>query len=310
MNPLGRPITRQIDLNLLELLDTLLKTHNLTETGARLGLSQPAVSYGLAKLRDTYGDVLFIRGRRGVHPTPLAEQLAEPIAQALQLVRSTVEKVPFTPETARHAYRVGMTDIGERYFLPRLSQWLGSHAPGISVEAMSPTLEELGDGLASGDIDLALGFIPGMGKQVCRQPLLSERFVYIMGKHHPAAGDVLDASQMQALRHVVAGPSGTRHLAAIETVLMNPKVRANIVLRVKSFLCVGPIVADTDLVGILPSHLAHLIAPHLGLAVKEPPVQFERLDISMYWNRRFQQDAASCWLRKTVTDLFSESAEA
>lgn len=308
MYPRGRPLTRQVDLNLLELFDTVFKTRNLTGAGGQLGLSQPAVSYGLSKLREAYGDPLFVRQQRGVRPTPLAERLAEPIAHALQLVRGTIEKLAFVPGEARHTFRIGMSDIGERYFLPRLAQRLGKEAPGVSMEALSPGRDELADGLASGDIDLAIGFTPGLGKQVREQPLFSERFVYLMRADHHALDTPLSAARVRTLRHVVASPEGTNHLRAVEAVLNSAKVGAEIVLRVKSFLCVGPIVAETDLVGLVPSNLASLVAPHLGLAVRKPLLRFDPFEIAMYWNRRFDQDPASTWLRETVRELFGDGA--
>lgn len=97
MHPQGHPLSRQIDLNLLELFDVTFRTRNLTATGARLGLSQPAVSYGLAKLRRMYSDALFVRMQRGVQPTPTAMRLAAPIAAAMEIVRGTIKKVEFVP---------------------------------------------------------------------------------------------------------------------------------------------------------------------------------------------------------------------
>src|SRR5664280_3791170 len=109
MHPQGHPLSRQIDLNLLELFDITFRTRNLTATGVRLGLSQPAVSYGLAKLRRMYGDALFVRMQRGVQPTPIAVRLAAPIAAALQIVRGTTKKVEFVPSQARHTFRIAMS---------------------------------------------------------------------------------------------------------------------------------------------------------------------------------------------------------
>jgi DNA-binding transcriptional LysR family regulator len=306
LHPLGRPLNRQLDLNLLELFDIAYRTRNLTATGAKLGLSQPAVSYGLSKLRETYGDALFVRMQRGVRPTPLADQLSEPIASALALVRGTIERAAFVPGEARHTFRIGMTDIGERYFLPRLARRFSETAPGVVVQSMSPSLSELAEGLASGDIDLAIGFIPGMGKQVHERALFSESFVYLMNNEHPARSESLTAARVRKLRHVVASPEGTRHLDAVEAVLMSPAVRAEIVLRVKSFLCVGPIIAETDLVGLVPSNLASLVAGTLGLHVAKPLLRFEPFEICMYWNRRFDEDEASKWLRHTVIELFGK----
>ena len=306
MHPQGRPLSRQVDLNLLELFDITFKTRNLTATGARLGLSQPAVSYGLSKLRKVYGDALFVRMQRGVQPTTVAMQLAGPIASAMQIVRGTIEKVEFVPSEARRTFRVAMTDIGERYFLPRLAQRLGAAAPHIKVETLSPGLVELTAGLASGDIDLAIGFIPGMGKLVCEKKLFSEHFVYMMRVGHPAARDVLTAARVRTLRHVVASPPGTRHLYVVEKVLASPQVRAEIALHVRSFLCVGPIIADTDLVALVPSNLAALVANNLDVCVCKPKVRFPAFDVCMYWHRRFHQDLASVWLRNTISDLFGD----
>ncbi len=304
MHAQGRPLSRQIDLNLLELFDSTFRTRNLTATGARLGLSQPAVSYGLAKLRETYGDALFVRMQRGVQPTPFAERLAEPIAAALAIVRGTIEKAEFVPDEDSRAFRVAMTDIGERYFMPRLAKWLATHAPHVKFETLSPGLAELSDGLASGDIDLAIGFIPGLGKQVHEHVLFKEQFVYLMRNGHLASQDALTAARIRSLRHVVASPVGTQHLAAIEKVLTGPQVRADIALRVRSFLSVGPILAETDLVALVPSNLAALITKSLDLLVCKPQLRFPAFDISMYWHRRFHQDPPSCWLRNTFIELF------
>jgi DNA-binding transcriptional LysR family regulator len=304
MNPQGHPLSRQIDLNLLELFDITFRTRNLTATGVRLGLSQPAVSYGLAKLRRMYGDALFVRMQRGVQPTPIAVQIAGPIAAAMQILRSTIKKVEFVPSEVHRTFRVAMSDIGERDFLPRLAQRLGVDAPHVMVETLSPGLTELADGLASGDIDLAIGFIPGMGKQIHEQALFSEHFVYVMRNGHPAAQDALTAARIRKLRHVVASPPGTRHLYAVEKVLTSPEVRSEIALRVRSFLCVGPIVADTDLVALVPANLAALVANNLNLCVCKPKLKFPAFDICMYWHRLFHQDLASVWLRNTIMDLF------
>lgn len=304
VHPQGRPLSRQVDLNLLELFDITFRTRNLTAAGVRLGLSQPAVSYGLSKLRKMYGDALFVRTQRGVQPTPVAVQLAGPIAAAMQIVRGTIEKVEFVPRESRRTFRLAMSDIGERYFLPRLAQRLSIEAPHVLVETLSPPLAELTDGLASGDIDLAIGFIPGMGKQIREQVLFSERFVYLMRNGHPAAQAALTAARIRTLRHVVASPPGTRHLYAVEKVLTSPQVRSEIALHVRSFLCVGPIIADTDLVALVPGNLAALVANNLNLCVCTPKLKFPAFDVGMYWHQRFHQDPALAWLRTTIIDLF------
>lgn len=304
---LARPLTRQLDLNLLELFDAIYRTRSLTAAGQRLGLSQPAVSYGLAKLREMYADPLFVRVQRGVTPTPFAQGLAEPVATALSIIRGTIQKAAFEPASAQRVFRIAMTDIGERYFLPRLSQHLAATAPGVGVQTLSMGSQELLEGLASAEIDLAVGFLPGLGKQVHQQLLFVERYVYLMRPGHPAQAPRLSLPQLRQLRHVVASPPGTHHLAAVEKVLNSPRVRADIAMRVQSFLSIGPILAETDLVSPVPSNLASVLSRSLELRTCEPPMRFPAFDIRLYWHARMNQDPASMWLRASFQQLFGQS---
>src|SRR5947209_3557385 len=159
-------LSRRLDLRLLELFECVYRTRNLTAAGGRLGLSQPAVSRGLARLREAYDDPLFIRQQRGVQPTPLADRLVGPFAAALGIVHGTAERPTFDPRSDHRHFRIAMSDIGERFFLPRLVERLAKTAPGVTVDAVSQTMPELSVGLASGEIDLVVGFLADLGKQV------------------------------------------------------------------------------------------------------------------------------------------------
>ncbi|MFT3763017.1 MAG: LysR family transcriptional regulator [Pseudoxanthomonas sp.] len=303
----GKPLSRQVDLNLLELFDVVYKTRNLTVAGHRLGLSQSAVSYGLARLRDMYGDALFVRMQRGVQPTPFADGLVEPVGAALSIVRGTLQRTPFVPGEARRSFRLAMSDIGERIFLPRLSRWLTEHAPGIAIETLSPDLPRLLEGLGSGEIDLAIGFLPGLGKRVHQQTLMDEHFVYIMRHDHPEYASRLSLSRIRRLRHALADPPGANHAAAVEKSLRAAGVRAGIALRVGSFLSLGSIVAATDLVAPVPSNLAATVAGHLGLRICTPAIRFPGFEVCMHWHPRFHRDPANVWLRGLLAELFRPS---
>ncbi len=302
-----RPLTRQLDLNLLELFDTVWRTRNLTAAGELLGLSQPAVSHGLAKLRRAYGDALFVRMQRGVEPTPFAAQIAPSVAEALRTVRATLAKPSFDAASTRRHFRIAMSDIGERFFVPRLWPRLAHDAPGVSCECLTPGLDELQHGLASGEIDLAVGFIPGLGTQVLHQTLFREQFVYVARQSHPLLARSRGVKALLRTPHVLASPPGTQHLAAVERVLMRRDVRAPVALRVRSFLCIGPIVAETDLVSPVPSNLARIIAEHLPLRLIEPPISLPAFDVRMYWHRRFDDDPALVWLRRLMVEMFGSS---
>jgi DNA-binding transcriptional LysR family regulator len=308
LNHVKQGRTAHLDLNLLEVFDSIWRTRNLTATGAALGLSQPAVSRGLARLRETYDDALFVRQQRGVQPTPFAERLAEPVAAALAILRGTVAKPDFEPASDARGFRIALSDIGERYFMPRLSAWLARHAPGVSIETLSPSQAELASGLSTGEIDLAIGFVAALGKQVHEQRLFNERFVYIARQGHPLVKGTLEAAQLRTLLHVIGSPTGTRHAAAVEKVLTSPRVRAAIVLRVHSFLSIGPIVGDSDLVAVIPSNLAALVSQNVPLQLINPPVRFPGFEVSMVWHRRFHKDPGGRWLRSAFQALFGEKS--
>ncbi|RKE38636.1 LysR family transcriptional regulator [Paraburkholderia sp. BL23I1N1] len=303
-----RPLSRQLDLNLLDLFETIYRTRNLTQSGSQLGLTQPAVSRGLARLREMYGDALFVRQQRGVSPTPFADSLVGQIAQALEIVRATIRRPTFAPEHETRTFRVAMSDIGERLFLPRLMTCVTRHAPRVVVEVVSPAEGELRDGLASGQIDLAVGYLGNLSKQMHQRRLFTERFVYVARRDHPQITAPLRREQLRELSHVVAGPTGMLHAAAVEKVLSSPRVRACVALRVHSFLGVGPVVASTDLVSAVPSNLAATVAEHMGLQLLEPPVRFPTFEVALIWHQRFHGDPGNEWLRAMFASLFGGSA--
>ena len=302
-----RPLSRQLDLNLLELFESIHRTRNLTATGRALGMSQPAVSRGLGRLRAMYDDLLFVRHPRGVRPTPFAERLAEPVASALAIMRATVEKPSFEPATARRNFRIASSDIGERYFLPRLSQRLAAAAPSVTVEVVPFPEVELMTDLASGELDLAVGFLPPLGKQVHVQRLFRERFVYVMRRGHPLTRRrPLSIADLRRTRHVMVNPPGTPHLAEVAKVLRGPTLQAPIALQVRSFLCIGPIVSSGDLVSVVPSNLAALVAEHVDIELVDTPVKFRGFDVAMAWHRRVHRDPGLEWLRGAFVSLFAK----
>ena len=300
----SRPLSRQVDLNLLELFETVYRTRNLTAAGAQLGLTQPAVSRGLGRLREMYGDALFVRQQRGVAPTPFADALAAPVTSALDTLRATLVRPTFDHAVQGRTFRVALSDVGERIFLPRLAEHLARIAPQVVIEVVSPTQEQLHEGLTSGQIDLAVGFFGSLSKQVHHRRLFRERFVYVARQGHPNVKGKLLREQLRKLPHAVGGPAGMQHAAAVEKVLSGPRVKAQVALRVHSLLCVGPIVTDSDLVGLVPSNLAAMVASHMPLQLVEPPVQFPGFDVTMVWHDRFHRDPASEWLRAVFVSLF------
>jgi DNA-binding transcriptional LysR family regulator len=197
-----------------------------------------------------------------------------------------------------------MSDIGERFFLPRLVRHLAKEAPHVTIDAVSQALPQLKTGLESGNIDLVAGYLPDLGKQVRQQRLFREHFIYVARAAHPSIEGSLRREQLRNLPHVLASPPGTPHAAAVERVLTSPRVRATIALRVRSFLCIAPIVAETDLVAAMPSNLAALVATSLRLQRINSPVPIPGFDVSIGWHDRYHHDPAIEWLRTQFNDVF------
>jgi DNA-binding transcriptional LysR family regulator len=299
-------LLRQLDVPLLQLFDTIYKIRNLTLAAERLCLSQPAVSRGLARLREVYGDQLFVRQPGGLAATPFAETLVEPLAFALDTLQSTLQKTEFDATTSRRVFKIAMSDIGERLFLPVLSQHLTQQAPGVGIQVVAPTLEDLRSGLASGEVDLAVGFFANMGKQFHHQRLFRERFIYVARQGHPVVKGSLTVALQASLPHVISGSATSSHASVVRRALATPELNAPVAMQVQSFLSVAPIVASTDLIAALPSNLARVTAKHMRLQLIEPPLPLPSFEVVQNWHQRFHRDAASTWLRQVFLSLFRD----
>src|SRR3954464_6324346 len=177
---------RDVDLNLLRVFDAVLREKGVTPAAAGLGLTQPAVSNALARLRSLLGDPLFVRTPKGMDATPFARELAEPVRQALALLDAALAHGPgFDPATATRAFRFYMSDLGQIEFLPPLIERvqkaapgvrLDAHAPGVRLEAVALDVEDRAAALAAGSLDLAIGFLPGRGAPVRRRSLFRDPY--------------------------------------------------------------------------------------------------------------------------------------
>src|SRR5437764_13192496 len=166
---------QDVDLNLLRVFDAVLRERAVTAAAMGLGLTQPAVSNALSRLRSVFGDPLFVRTPSGMDATPFARELAEPVRQALALLESALAHGPvFDPASATRAFRFYMSDLGQIEFLPPLLERVQKHAPGVRLEAVALEVEDIAAALAAGSLDLAVGFLPGLGAPVRRRPLFRD----------------------------------------------------------------------------------------------------------------------------------------
>jgi len=292
------------DLNLLRVFEAVWATRSVSKAAERLGLTQPAVSAALARLRKAYDDPLFARIGARMEPTPLCARQAHYLLEALALVRRSLAEVEsFDPATSSRTFVLRTRDIGEAAFLPRLLAHCGSAAPHISFQTDFPSLDETMQGLASGRIDLAIGYLPELATDIHRRELFVERYVCAMRAGHPLARKQLTVKDLAAAEYLLVEYMGTGH-ANLERKLREARITRQVRLRIPQYLGAPHVVAATDLLWIAPELIARALEHRFDLALKPCPLPLPPFAIALYWHDRFHRDPGNKWLRQTFVQLF------
>ena len=294
-----------LDLNLLRVFDAVLRDRSVTGAAKHLGLTQPAVSNALARLRAQFEDMLFVRTPTGMDATPFARELAEPVRQALALLESALAHGPgFDPATSTRAFRFYMSDLGQIEFLPPLVERAQRIAPAVRLEAVALEVEDIGDALAAGALDLAVGFLPGLGPPVRRQALFRDPYVCLMRADHPAIGKTLTKKKFLAASHALVSYKGGHRV--IEEALERAGLARRIALRVPHFTVVPMVLERSDLILTLPSKVARVYQQRGKFKSLPPPVPIPPADVAAHWHERFERDPGNRWLREMIMELFTE----
>jgi len=297
---------KDIDLNLLVVFNQLLIERRVSKVAENLGLSQPAVSNALARLRKLTGDTLFLRTTKGMEPTPFAQQLAEPIAYALGLIHSAVnQRTSFDPATAQRAFTVGMTDIGEIYFLPKLMDELARVAPGVTMSTVRNTAVNLRDEMEAGHIDLAIGLLPQLKAGFFQRLLFRQRYVCMFRKGHALDKRKVSLAEFSSADHVVVVSEGTGH-GKVDELMERGGVTRKVLLTVPHFVAVGHILQHSDMVATVPERLAQALVGPFGLAYVKHPASLPEIAINMFWHAKYHKDPANEWLRGLVFRIHAD----
>lgn len=294
---------RDVDLNLLRVFDAVLRERGVTAAAAGLGLTQPAVSNALARLRGLFGDPLFVRTPAGMDATPFARDLAEPVRQALALLEAALAHGPgFDPPSATRGFRFYMSDLGQIEFLPPLIERVQRAAPGVRLEAVALEVDDLADALATGALDLAVGFLPGLGPPVRRRALFRDPYLCLMRADHPIRA--LTRRKFQEASHALVTYRGGHRV--VEEALERAGLARRIALRLPHFTVVPMVLERTDLICTLPARVARVFERRGGLKSLAPPVPIPPADVAVHWHERFEADPGNRWLREQVVDLFGQ----
>lgn len=300
----GIPLS-SLDMNLLVVFDALIKDRVVTRAARRVGLSQPAMSSALARLRKTFNDPLFVRTANGMQPTPYAQLLAPPIQRACELVASSLElETEFNPLAATRTFQFYMTDIGEAVYLPRLLAALAERAPPVNVKVLR--IPEHGEqaAMAAGEIDLAIGFFPELKAGFFQQRLYSDEFVCLLGARHAPAKGPLSLKQFSEMRHVVVTTAGTGHEAAVQRAIAKHRLR--VALTIPHFMAIPAILSQADFIVTVPRRLALTFSNYPGIATVAAPIRIPPFEIKQHWHERYHHDPGNRWMRALVAELFLE----
>ncbi len=298
----------KLDLNLLVVFDTVYRTRNITRAGSELHLTQSAVSNALNRLREILGDRLFTRSPQGMIPTQVAQRLAQPVREILTRVQLALDRArPFDPSTARHHFRVYLSDVAQLVFLPRLLAGIGIEAPGVSLETIATSPNEGSLLMESGDIDLAVGHFESFGRSILREVLFVERYVCVVRRNHPHVHKRLTLTQFLSCPHLVYRPTAGSHAFFEDTVdqmFQSLGQVRTVALRASHGLGLASIIKHTDLLASLPSRLAAEFVRAEQLRSLPLPFESPPFEISQFWHQRAQTDGANMWLRGLISRMF------
>jgi DNA-binding transcriptional LysR family regulator len=297
---------KDIDLNLLHVFHQLLMERRVNAVAEKLGLSQPAVSNALNRLRRLLGDELFLRTSKGMEPTPYASHLAEPIAYALSTIHNSLnQRATFDPATSDRKFTLGMTDIGEIYFLPKLMEALARVAPNVTVSTVRNTAVNLRDEMEAGHVDIAMGLLPQLKSGFFQRRLFRQHYVCMFREGHALDKPKVTLKQFSEAEHVVVVSTGTGH-AKVDEFIARKGIRRKVKLTVPHFVAVGHILSTSDMIATVPERYAMECMKPFRLKYVPHPVALPDIGINLFWHAKFHKEPGNQWLRGIVFDAFSD----
>jgi DNA-binding transcriptional LysR family regulator len=295
-----------IDLNLLVALQALLTERHVTRAAARMGLTQPAMSHALARLRATLDDPLLVRSKGGLQLTPRATSMLEPLERLLHDAAGLLATpTAFDPSTSTRRFRIATSDYIEIVLIPKVLEELGRQAPRVDVDLLLLKDGHGIDALEEGEVDLLLippGVVDRPHASIMSQRVLSEKFVCVVRADHPTVGRKMTLERYIELGHILVSPRASRG-GIVDDVLAKIGLTRRVAVVVPHFLVAPFLVEKTDHVLTLAARIAKSLAPAVKLKALPPPIDLPGFDINLVWHERDQADPAHAWLRTLFTQV-------
>jgi DNA-binding transcriptional LysR family regulator len=292
---------RNIDLNLLVAFNALYDARNVTRAAERLALTQPTVSGMLNRLRDLFGDPLFVRTQHGILPTPRADDLSEPIKALLTDIEALVTPAEFDPASAAMTVSISANDYMQHSLIVPLIRSLRKKAPGIRLALLPAYITGLADRLARGTIDLAVTIPEFASPDLPRSLLYTERYVCVARKGHPLSGKKLSLEDFCRFDHVIVSPTSGSFEGPADQALADIGASRRVSVSLPSFHVLLETVRTDDFLAHVPERL--LYGKTAGLKLFEPPITVPDFDVIASWHHRVDKDPAQRWLRALLTSV-------
>lgn len=275
----------------------LYDSGNLTRAAASMGLSQPAMSRTLGRLRATFGDVLFVRTRSGISPTARASTLVEEVREILRRYEGLTRPAAFHPAVLQHTFRVGASDYAEVDFLPKLMRRLSKAAPRVQV-VLRPATRESASQLELGELDVVVS-PETVASGMIQQWLFDDGFVCVLRRGHPVLRGKLTLEKFISLDHILIAPRGTPG-SAVDQVLSKMKLKRHVAVRCTSFMGAPLLASQSDMILTAPKRVIDAVGKSLDLVVRPVPIEIPRFRILMVSHPRTQHDPAQKWFREQL----------
>ncbi len=287
-----------VDLNLLIVFDAIMQDRSLTRAARRLGLSQPATSHALARLRAALDDELFVRTPQGMQPTLQAEQMAEPVREALRLMHAALEPDVFDPATSTRTFNLLVNNYAARAVVPPLAMRVADQAPHVGLDIKSTGSMDVLDQLDRG-VDVALTQLVDGGDRFKCVRILEDDFVALLDKDHPAATEgVFTLEHLASIPHVLITSTGD-DTTFVDDALEQHNLVRRIAVKV-TLLSIVVMLIGSNRVSVLPRRVAEDLARVSPVVVRGLPFPSPTISLAMIWHRRFDNHRAQRWLRETI----------
>jgi DNA-binding transcriptional LysR family regulator len=299
-----------IDLRLMRAFLVLMNERSVSRSAERLGLSQPATSHILSRLREQFDDPLLLRSHNGMVPTDRAKEVEKVLRELVDGYDSLVMPVEaFDPAVSQRTFVITAPEYGERVLVPNLVRRLRREAPNIRVEVRAPDPSRAYEMLESGEIDLRIAWLTNPVPSLRSTPLFQDKMVCVVARDHPTVRGTLTMDQFLTLPHArILTISHTTTSRVIDEALARYGKKLERSFLVQSLLTIPAAMEGTDIIAAMPLSQAVSLASQYPLQVLEPPFKLPRVRYSAFWHERSQKDAGHRWLRSIMKDAGSSSS--